>query len=46
MSMAPVVHIELRMSPRMFEKIRNGLMGDSTDIWKNLKSKISWQFPF
>jgi hypothetical protein len=26
-SLIPVVHLELRISPRIFEKIRNGLNG-------------------
>ncbi len=50
-SMTPVVHIELRISPPIFEKIRNGpnsiLRGlGETDSWKNHKSKISWDRPF
>jgi hypothetical protein len=46
----PVVHIELRISPRMFKKIKTVLMKFSW-AWgkpiheKNLKSKISWHSP-
>ncbi len=44
------VHLELRISPRSFEKIQNGsngiLMGlGETDPLKNQKSKISWHCP-
>ncbi len=52
LSMTPVVHLELRISPRIFEKIRNGPNGTlrslgETDSWKkNQKSKISWHYPF
>ncbi len=47
----PVVHLELRISPRIFEKIWNRpnwiLRGlGETDSWKNQKSKISWHCPF
>ncbi len=47
----PVVHLELQISPRIFEKIRNGPTGilrglGETDSWKNKKSKISWHCPF
>ncbi len=44
-------HLEPRISPRIFEKIRNGrnsilrCLGE-TDSWKNQKSKISWHCPF
>jgi hypothetical protein len=38
-SATPVVHLELRISPRIFEKIRNGSIGilrglGETDSWK------------
>ncbi len=48
----PVVHLELQISPRIFEKICNGPIGilrglGQTDSWKkNQKSKISWHCPF
>ncbi len=48
-SLTPVVHLEPRISPRIFEKIRNGRAGHA---WgkliheKNQKSKISWHCPF
>ncbi len=47
-SMTPVVHLELRISPRIFEQIRSGpLRGlGETNSWKNQKSKISWHCPF
>jgi hypothetical protein len=50
-SATPVVHLELRISPRIFEKNRNGpnciLMGlGETDSCKNQKLKISWHCPF
>jgi hypothetical protein len=40
--MTPVVHLELRISPRIFEKIQNGLNGKirglgETDPWKKLE---------
>ncbi len=46
-----VVHLELRIYPRIFGKIRNGPNGilrglGKIDSWKNLKSKISWHCPF
>ncbi len=46
-----VVNLELRISPRIFEKIRNGPNGilwgwGETDWWKNQKRKISWHCPF
>ncbi len=49
-SLTPLINIHSRISPRIFEKIRNGpkgiLMGPGdTDSWKNLKSKISCQTP-
>ncbi len=46
-----VVHLEMRISPRSFEKIETALMGYS-ESWKklihgkNLKSKISWHCSF
>ncbi len=46
-----VVHLELRISPQIFEKILNGPNGIS-GAWgklihvENLKSKISWHCPF
>jgi hypothetical protein len=45
-STTPVVHLELRMSPRIFEKIRNGRNGKLKGLGeliheKNQKSKIS-----
>jgi hypothetical protein len=50
-SATPVVHLELRISPRIFEKIRNGPIGilrglGETDSSKKQKSKISWHCPF
>ncbi len=50
-STTPVVNLELRISPRIFEKILNGSNGilrglGETDSWKNQKSKISWHCPF
>jgi hypothetical protein len=41
-----VVHLDLRISPRIFEKIRNGPNGilwdwGETDSYKNQKQKIS-----
>jgi hypothetical protein len=50
-SLTPVVHLEPRMSPRMFKKIRNGRIG-TLRCWgkliheKNQESKISWHCPF
>ncbi len=50
-SLTPVVHLDLRISPRIFEKIRNDPyvisrgLGEG-DSWKNLKQKISWHCPF
>jgi hypothetical protein len=51
-STTPVVHLELRISPRMriFE-IQNGPSGilrglGETETCKTLKSKISWHCPF
>ncbi len=47
----PVVHLDLRISLRIFEKIWNGPTGilrgwGQTDSWKNQKQKISWHSPF
>jgi hypothetical protein len=46
MSTTPVVHLELRISLRIIEKIRIGhnwiLRGVGETDEKNLKSKISW----
>ncbi len=49
--MTPVVHLELWISLRIFEKIQNGLNGmlrglGETDSWNKQKSKISWHCPF
>jgi hypothetical protein len=50
-SATPVVHLELRISPQIFEKIRNGSIG-ILGAWgkliheKKQKSKISWHCPF
>jgi hypothetical protein len=50
-SLTPVVYLDLRISPRIFEKIRNDPnviiwgLGEG-DSWKNLKQKISWHCPF
>ncbi len=43
--------LRLRIFPRIFEKTRTVLMrysgaGGETDLWKNMKSKISWHCPF
>ncbi len=43
-SLTPVANLELRISPRIFEKIRNGLKGilwrwGETDSWKEPKAK-------
>ncbi len=43
------VHLELRISPWMFEKIKkgpNGMLKGKLIHEKNLKSKISWHCPF
>ncbi len=51
-SLTPVANLELRISPRIFEKIRNDPNGilrglGEPDSWKkNQKSKISWHCPF
>ncbi len=44
-SLIPVVHLDFRISPQIFEKIRNGPNGilwgwGETDSWKNQKQKI------
>ncbi len=43
--------VDLRISPRIFEKIWNGPIGilwgwGETDSWKKTKQKISWHCPF
>jgi hypothetical protein len=43
-SLIPVVHLDSRISPRIFEKIRNGLHvilwgGGETDSWKKPEAK-------
>ncbi len=50
-SLIPVVHLDLQISPRIFKKIRNGHNGilwgwGETDSWKNQKHKISSHCPF
>jgi hypothetical protein len=42
-SLTPVVHLDLRISPRIFEKIRNGHKGAGGKLIhnKNQKQKIS-----
>ncbi len=50
-SLIPVVRFHLRISPRIFEKIRNGPNGilwgwGQTDSSKNQMQKISWHSPF
>ncbi len=50
-SWTPVANLELRISPRIFEKIRNGLIvilwgWGETDSWKEPEAKISWHCPF
>ncbi len=50
-SLIPVVHLDLRISPRIFEKIRTGPNGilwgwGETDSWKKLAAKNSWTCPF
>jgi hypothetical protein len=45
------MYLELQISPRIFEKIRNDPNGilrglGETDSRKNLKSNISWHCPF
>ncbi len=50
-STTPVVHLEMRISPQILEKIWNGPNGilkglGETDSWKNHKLKISWHCPF
>ena len=50
-SLTSVVQLDLRISPRIFEKIQNDPnviitgLGEG-DLWKNLKQKISWHCPF
>ncbi len=52
LSLTPVVHLDLRISPRIFEKIRNDPsiiirgLGECDSWKKNLKQKISWHCPF
>jgi hypothetical protein len=50
-STIPVVHLELRISPQIFEKIRNGPYGiirglGETDLCRKPKAKNSWHCPF
>ncbi len=50
-SLTPVANLEMRISPRIFEKIRNSpkviIRGlGETDSRKNQKQKISWHCPF
>ncbi len=45
-SLTPVVHLELRISPRIFEKSRIGPNCILRGFKKNQKSKISWHCPF
>ncbi len=50
-SLTPVENLELQISPRIFEKFRNGLNGilwgwGETEHEKNQKQKISWHCPF
>ncbi len=51
-SLTPVVHLDLRVSPRIFEKIRNGPNGilwgggGKLILKKNRKEKIAWHCPF
>ncbi len=47
----PVVHIDLGISPQVYEKIWNGPNGilwgwGETDSWKNQMQKILWHCPF
>jgi hypothetical protein len=50
-STTPVVHLDLPISPRIFEKIRNDpnviirVLGKG-DLWKKPEQKISWHCPF
>ncbi len=50
-SLTPMVHLDLRISPRIFEKIRNDPnfisrgLGEG-DSWKKPEAKISWHGPF
>jgi hypothetical protein len=48
-STTPVVHLELRISPRIFEKIRNGPKGllrglGETDSWKRVENLVTLSF--
>ncbi len=50
-SLTLVANLELRISPRIFKNIQNGLNGilwgrGETDSWKNQKQKVSWHCPF
>ncbi len=50
-STTPVVHLELRISPRIFKKKLRRPQWYTQELWgkwfiKNLKSKISWHCPF
>ncbi len=48
-SLTPVANLELRISPRILEKIRNGRnsgAGGKLIHEKNQKQKISWHCPF
>ncbi len=50
-SLITAMLLDLRISPRIFEKIWNGPFGilwgwGETDSWKNQKQKISWHCPF
>jgi hypothetical protein len=45
-SATPVVHLELRISPRIFEKIRTGSIGILRGLGEKQKSKNSWHCPF
>ncbi len=51
-SLTPVMHFDLKISPRIFEKIRkdpNAIfrgLGEGDKWKKNLKQKISWHCPF
>jgi hypothetical protein len=51
LSLTPVANLDLRISPQIFEKIRNGPNGilwgwGETDWWKKPEAKISWHCPF
>jgi hypothetical protein len=48
-SLIPAVHLDFRISPRIFEKIRNGpngILWGWGDSSKKQKQKISWHCPF